>query len=281
MDDRFAHCADLVRTADRDRFLTALFAPEAERPALLALYAFNIEIARVREVAREPLAGEIRLQWWTDLLAGEVRGEAAAHPVAAALLATKARHGLSDAPLREMIEARRFDLYNAPMSTLAELESYGRGTASSLIALAAQILAPGADVAALAEHAGLAYAITGLLAAFPMHAARGQLYLPLDMLQRHGAGPPDALGGRATPGLRAAMAELRGEARRHLAAAGKAFAAAPPKIAPALLPLALVRPMLERMQRPDNDPFVPVEIAPWRRQWRLWRAARRPERMFG
>jgi phytoene synthase len=281
MDDPFPHCAALVRAADKDRFLAALFAPATHRPALLALYAFNIEIARVREAAREPLAGEIRLQWWTDLLAGEARGEATANPVAAALLATKARYGLPDAPLRDLIAARRFDLYDGPMSTWAELESYGRDTASTVIELAAHILAPRADIAPLARHAGLAYAIAGLLAAFPVHVARGQLYLPLDLLQRHGADRADALGGRATPELRAALADLRGEARRHLEAARAAFTAAPPETVPALLPVALVRPLLERMERPGYDPFVSIEIAPWRRQWQLWRAARKPERVFG
>lgn len=286
MDDHFAHCAELVRNADKDRFLATLFAPAEHRPALLALYAFNVEIARVREVVRQPLAGEIRLQWWSDLLAGEARGEANANPVAAALIETKARYRLRDAPLQDLIAARRFDLYDEPMPTLAELESYGYGTAATLIAVAARILAPAADVEALALHAGLAYAIANLLKAFPLHAARGQLYVPLELLQRHGIGAAEALGakalgGRATPELRATLADLRAEARRQLDAAGAAFAAAPAELAPALLPVSLVRPLLDRMERPDYDPFTPVEIPQWRRQWRLWRAARRPGRIFG
>ena len=97
----------LVRTADKDRFLSALFAPAEHRGALFALYAFNIEVSRVREVAREPLAGEIRLQWWRDVLAGEGRGEVAANPVAAALLASLARYRLPAARLEALIEARR------------------------------------------------------------------------------------------------------------------------------------------------------------------------------
>src|ERR1700676_258417 len=89
-----SHCEKLVREADRDRFLATLFAPAERRGALHALYAFNIEIARVREVVREPLAGEIRLQWWNDAIDGRAAGEAAANPVAAALLAAMARYQL-------------------------------------------------------------------------------------------------------------------------------------------------------------------------------------------
>ena len=59
--NNFEHCAALVREVDRDRYLATLFAPAEHRDALYALYAFNVEIARVRELAREPLPGEIRL----------------------------------------------------------------------------------------------------------------------------------------------------------------------------------------------------------------------------
>src|SRR5262245_42664785 len=106
MRDAFAHCEALVRAADRDRFLATLFAPGEHRDALFALYAFNIEITRVREVAREPLAGEIRLQWWSDVLAGAGSGEAAAYPETAALLASMARYHLPAGRFAALIAAR-------------------------------------------------------------------------------------------------------------------------------------------------------------------------------
>ena len=88
--DAGVYCEQLVREADKDRFLATLFAPAAQRPALFALYAFNAEIARVRDVAREPMPGEIRLQWWREVVEGGRSEEARAHPVAAALLETMA-----------------------------------------------------------------------------------------------------------------------------------------------------------------------------------------------
>jgi 15-cis-phytoene synthase len=283
MQDAFAHCEALVRAADKDRFLTTLFAPAERRDALFALYAFNVEIARVREVVREPVAGEIRLQWWSDALGGADRGEVAAHPVASALLASIARYRLPPERFKALIEARRFDLYDEPMATLADLEAYADGAAASLIALAAQILATGdePDIGALGHHAGLAHAVAGLLAAFPIHAARGQLYIPLEILARHGADRQDARGPPATPQLLAALAELRARARRHLCAAQELLATATPAVMPALLPVALARPTLARMERRGYDPFVTVAIAPWRRQLIIWRAARRPRRIFG
>jgi 15-cis-phytoene synthase len=280
MQDAFAHCEGLVRAADRDRFLTTLFAPAEHRPALLALYAFNLEVARVREIVHEPLAGEIRLQWWNDMLEGERRGEVAAHPVAAALLASVARYRLGPERLKALIAARRFDLDNEPMRSLGDLEAYAEGASAGLIAVAAQVLADGLDIGALSHHAGLAHAFAGLLAAFPVHAARGKVFVPLDILARHGAAREDAVGGPATPQLHAALAELRLHARRRLRAAQELLDAAPPAAIPALLPVALAGATLARMERRGYDPFTPIEVAPWRRQLRIWRAARSPRRIF-
>jgi 15-cis-phytoene synthase len=281
MQDSSAYCEALVREADKDRFLAALFAPAAQRGALHALYAFNIEIARVRESIHEPLAGEIRLQWWTDALAGKAAGDAQANPVAAALLAAVARYRLPVALLTGLVAARRFDLYDDPMRTLGEFNDYARATSSTLIELAARILAGGEvpDFGQIAFHAGLGYAIAGLLQAFPIHAARGQLYLPLEILDRHGVGQ-DFAAKPATAQLRDALAEMRGHARQHLAQAGRLVNGLQVVGLPALLPVAIVRPVLDRMERADYDPFMPAELPQWRRQWLLWRAARRPSRIF-
>src|SRR5271154_230267 len=277
MQDAFTYCAELVRAADRDRFLAALFAPDELRRALQALYAFNIEVARVREAAREPMPGEIRLQWWRDVINGERAGEAQANPVAAALLATIERHGLAAGRLTALIEARRFDLYDEPMATLADLEAYASGTSSALFSLAGQIL--GADAEAAAEPAGIAHAITGLVRALPLHAARHQVYVPAELLARHHVRIEDILAGQSSADLHAALAVLRDHAREQLRLAGGPVMALPLAALPAFLPAALVRPSLDRLDR--CDAFAPVELSLWRRQWLIWRAARNPARIAG
>ena len=276
MPDAFAYCADLVRATDRDRFIATLFAPAERRGALDALYAFNSEVARVREVAREPLPGEIRLQWWSEVISGERGEEARANPVASALLETIAHHGLAAGRLMALIEARRFDLYDDPMESLAALDVYAAKTASALFALAAQILS-GSDAEAVTGPAGIAYAIAGLIRAFPLHSARRQLYLPAEVLERHQTHPHDIFAGRSSAGLSAALVELRDLASRHLDTAREHVTALPQKAIPALLPVALVRPLLDRLAR--SEPFNPAEIPPWRRQWLIWRAARNPARI--
>ena len=276
MADAFAYCETLVRAGDKDRWLASLFAPADRRAHLHALYAFNLEIARVRDVAREPIAGEIRLQWWREALAGTRPGEAAANPVAAALLETVARNRLPVQTFLDLIEARAFDLYNDPMPTLEAFAGYGRRTASGLTELVAQVLAADHDITEAAVPAGVAYATTGLLRAFALHASRGQIYLPADVLARHGAELSDVLAGRTTGPVRAALAELRGFAREHLDLFAARRRALPTAAAPAFLPVALVPGYLHRMERRDYDPFkTPVDVPHWRRQWILWRAARK------
>src|SRR4029078_3470659 len=104
-DDKY--CAALALEADRDRYLAALFAPADRRGALFSLYAVDIEFSRIRDLAREPMPGEIRLQWWREVLEGVRAGEAAANPVAGPLLAKLARHRLAMDKLTDLGETRR------------------------------------------------------------------------------------------------------------------------------------------------------------------------------
>jgi len=278
--NNFEHCAVLVREADRDRYLATLFAPAEHRDALFALYAFNVEIVRVRDLAREPMPGEIRLQWWREALSGERDGEAAAHPVAAALQETLARYGLAADRLIALIDAHVFDLYDEPMATVTDLEIYGIKTQSALFAMAVEILGgQGGGTELLAVDAGIAYGITRVLENFARYSARQQLYVPLDVLKRHGIDRNAVFAGQGGPLLSAALAETRALARKHLAAA-QARLGAEADILPALLPVALAGPTLQRMDRSGYDPLHFTPLAPWRRQWLLWRAARDPSRIF-
>ena len=68
------HCQQLVAKGDKDRFLSCLFAPTDARPHLFALYAFNVEIARIRETVSEPQIGLVRQQWWLDTIDGIYAG---------------------------------------------------------------------------------------------------------------------------------------------------------------------------------------------------------------
>jgi 15-cis-phytoene synthase len=273
--DSAAFCADLVRVHDFERYAATLFVDADRRRALLALYAFNVEISRVREQVSQPLPGEIRLQWWTDMLAGSGHGGVEGNPVAAELLRAIRTHGLPIEPMSRLIDEHQFDLYNDPMPSMAALEAYVHDTSSALFALGTRIVGRQSEAADhLARHAGFAQGMVQVIASLPVDAARRQLFVPLQLLELHGSGMEQVFAGKETPQLRAALDQLMTEAREHLKTAFDLLASAPAEVRPVFLPLALVRRDLKRMSRADSDPFTPRVTSRLRTLWTLWRAAR-------
>jgi phytoene synthase len=273
--DSAAFCAGLVRSHDFERYAATLFVSTDKRRALLALYAFNVEISRVREQVSQPLPGEIRLQWWTDMLAGAGHGGVEGNPVAAELLQAIRTYGLPAERLSRLVDEHQFDLYNDPMPSMAALEAYVHDTSSALFALGVRIMGRQSEVTDhLARHAGLAQGIAHVIAALPVDAARRQLFVPLQLLEGHGSGMEEVFAGKETPRLRAALDQLISEARGHLKTAVELLASAPVEVRPLFLPLALVGRDLKRMSRADCNPFAPQTTSRLRTLWTLWRASR-------
>jgi phytoene synthase len=241
------HCQELVAKADKDRFLSCLFAPRDARPHLFALYAFNVEIARVRETVSEPQIGLVRQQWWLDTIDGIYVGQTADHPVAQALALAITKVDLPKHALRNLIIAREFDLYDDPMPTLADLEGYLGETSSSLIQMAGLILGKGA-----AEAAGLAGVAFGLAGVLRLRQPR---YLPRDMVQ--GLGEMETIN------------QLCIHARKRLTEARALHGNIPPLALPAFLPASLTELYLRRIERGGS-----LEVSQFRRQFTLWWAAR-------
>jgi phytoene synthase len=242
MSDQAATIREAARAGDKDFFLAALFAPEEKQPHLFALQAFAAELARIPTLVSEPQIGEIRLQWWADTLE-QPEGGQGGHPVAAVLMKAVRTSGLPLQPLQQMIEARRFDLYADRMPDVTSLEAHFGETVSALIQLECLVLdAPAAPRAA--EAAGFAGVALGL--------ARGLLKPERDKLIPVGSTAPE-------------MQEL---AARRLAQARVAVAQLPQSLLPAFLPVATTELYLAAAR--DGRP----QVMQWRRQWRIWRAAK-------
>src|SRR5450631_1247375 len=186
--EQAAYCADLVRSHDFVRYGSSLFMPATARRGLLALYAFNVEISRVRDTVSQALPGEIRLQWWRDTLEGAGHGGVEGNPVAAELLRAIGQCDLPLESLSRLIDEHAFDLYNDPMPTLAALEGYANDTSAALFALATRIMgAPSGVTDHLARHAGLAEGFARVIAALPRDAAHRQLFVPVQFLEANGS----------------------------------------------------------------------------------------------
>jgi phytoene synthase len=273
------HCAELVRTHDFARYASTLFVPAPERRALLALYAFNVEICRVHAQVSQPLPGEIRLQWWRDMLGGSAHGGVEGNPVAAELLLAVRSYRLPVERLSRLIEEHQFDLYNDPMPTMAALEGYINDTSSALFSLAAAVMRPpSSEVEHLARHAGLAQGIVQVMASLPLDASQRRLFVPQQTLAEHGCDPEDIFLGKQTPKLRGALDDVLSEAHTHLNTALTLLTSVASEVRPAFLPLVQVKRDLALLMRADNDPFVvPAPSRLWT-LWALWRASH--SRMF-
>jgi len=276
--ERDAAVRIIARDGDLDRYTSALFAPSACREHLFALYAFNVELARIGEQVSEPQLGEIRLQWWRDALDRACAGDITGHPVVDALGLAVRDCELSRQSLVDLIDARAFDVSVKIMPDTAALDDYLGKTAGVLFKLASEVGMAGGragDARALGEAvraAGIAYGLTGLMRALPVHLSRGLVDIPEDGLLRHGTSPAQLLAGEASEGLTELLADLRETARAALKSASQHLAELPPAARPAFLPLALVDPYLSALQKVDPLRQV-AEINPLTRFWRLgtWR----------
>ncbi|RIA55639.1 phytoene/squalene synthase family protein [Dichotomicrobium thermohalophilum] len=276
MDDaqRAAIVADTVRRLDRDRYRAALFAPSPQREHLLSLFAFNIELARVREEVSEAMLGEIRLEWWREALERAQAGETVGHPVADALALARRRCVLPDDLLTDMIDARQSDLAATPMPDQTHLEDYLARTAGTVFQLAGYILGQRDErTAHLARHAGIAFGLTGIMRALPVHRAQGLLMLPRAELGAAGVQTGDVRQGKVSDALVDELGRLRKAAEAHRAVAAEEFVALPAQARPAFLPLALVRGQLRALAKPGRDPLREVpKPQPFTGLLRMWLA---------
>ncbi len=275
MTDAAGFIAGELRAHARDHYLASLYAPDALRPAVQALYAFDLELARIPRQVSEPAMGEIRLQWWLDTLDAMAAGETQPHPVAAALAGAIGMASLPMTALKDMVEARRTELYADPLPDMGALEAHLGHTTASVIQLASVILAgPAATAAAEAAGlAGVALGLTRLLADLPAGHGQQHALIPDTVLEAHSARRA-SLGHSDESG--AVLASLIIHAERRLAEARAAHAAVPAAAQPAFLPVAVAPLWLSRLRQLGAGAFTtPPPLSPLARQWALWRAARR------
>jgi 15-cis-phytoene synthase len=270
----------IVRAASRERYIATLFAPESKREALFALYAFDAEVDRIRDLVHDPLPGEIRLQWWRDVANGGRDGEARGHPVASALLETIAAHDLPRAAFDAYCEARIFDFYHDVMPDQTALEAYLGATQSAIIQLAAMILDKDAAKQAndAAGHAGVALGLVKILRQLPLIRRRGQGFVPQTILAAAGMSNEAFLsGGNVSAGKRLAAA-LSALAQSHLAKFHSQKPSLPKTLRPAFLPLASAARQLRVMEK-QNDPLNhPINVSPLAVTWDVAMAALRGPR---
>lgn len=245
-----SQCAAEARAHDPDRWLAALFVPEARRAHIHALIAFNLELARVADQVSQPLLGQMRLQWWREALEAIRGGRPRQHPVALALTDAVTAFSLPTELLHGMVDARELDVAGGPPASLAELVAYGEATAGSLNELMARVLGIGdQETLARLRQLGGAVALLGLLRAFPFHAMRGRIFLPRDLIEAEGLTADRLRQEHHAPALARIARQVSAEAAKRLSTLGPVEQ----RSLPLFLQARLARLYLRRLAAADHD----------------------------
>lgn len=183
----FGSHADLVRKFDPDRYLLTMLMPVKFHDALLALFAFNHEIAKTREVVTETRLGLIRLQWWRDAIDEIYAGKTPRkHEVVAPLADAITRYGLSRNHFETLLYAREFDLEDVLPETLEGLSHYADFTTTPLFALAMEVMDEGGIDVNIIQPVAVNYALVNLMRVIPYHANQRRCYIPSAILDETG-----------------------------------------------------------------------------------------------
>ena len=256
-DDALAYCADQVRRLDRARYQAALFAPAARRGAVMALHAFDMEVARIRGLVSEPLLGRIRLQWWRDSVAALFNGGVcAAHPVIEALAPSIGAGGFTHDHFARLLDARERELDAVAPADLPSLVAFADATSGSLAMLVMEALGHGGGAAPdVARRLGTAWGLARVIRAVAREARAGRVVLPLDLLRRWQVEPREGGGMMPSPHLNKVIEEIHGTALELVEGARQDMGGLPGSARAGLLLATLATAALRDIRRAGFDPF--------------------------
>ena len=205
---------------DPDRVRAAQLAAPGDRNALMVLYAFHAELAKVPELVSEPLIGQIRYQWWRDALEEAFAGKPVRkHEVATPLAEMLREREVARFWMDKVIDGRERDLDPRPIGSIEAATAYAKTTSGALMQAAVAVLGeePDARVQAL----GTAWGLMGLARSYRFYKSgllkgleRQALIDAADAALESGAGrlPPGCVPGVAY----AALVPLYGRALSRL-----------------------------------------------------------------
>ena len=271
--DDYSYCAEVLRKADRDRYLVALSAGGAAQRHLLALYAFNLELLRIPDVVTEPQLRLIRMQWWRETLdflydGGQYRSHQVIRPLAAAIRERRLSRDL----FFRLLQARERDLERPQPADLASLLDCLEDSLGALTGLSLEILdARDVTIETAATRAAQAYALQGLVRSLAHSTGTGGYALPAAVLAAHGLRPETLADSEKRPALAALSRDFCGHAKELIAQARGGRRAVPRRAVPVLSFARLAEIGIRDLEAAGWDPFDPrAHRYDAARLWRLF-----------
>lgn len=249
-----AYCAAELRRGDPDRYMIAMIAPEPTRSNLMALFAFNLELARIPDTVSEPLIGQMRLSWWRDAVDECFAGTPRKHEVVEALAACVSRLEPPREPFDEILDGRELDAIAEAPRDEQDFIRYLERSGGALSRLGA-IFCGARDDESLraAEGVGIAHAMVGLVRSLPFRRRMPRTPLPGALLARHGLEDPAGAGFARSAELTALANDLLSRAADRLAEARRCPTAR--AALPILLQSRLAASYIKQLRRAGGDPF--------------------------
>ena len=271
--DDLNYCTNLIRESARDIYLADLLLPDIARQKTSVLHAFHVEITNITLGHGDPLASEVRLQWWADVIAGRRDEESKGHPVAGPLRVLIEDEPMVASALSAKIEAHVFDLYQDPMPNRTSLEGWCGETRSVLYNIVARFCGAeqSTELANAAGHVGCCMGIIGILENMPLLRSKNQNYIPSDLLQSAGLSP-EAFLAKLTEQHAFAIEGMTSLAREHQSKAKSAIKLLDPAGGAAMRSFALADLYLKRYEKKPMSAYSshkPVSF--FQVQWRLLR----------
>ncbi|KAF9427575.1 NADH dehydrogenase (ubiquinone) complex I, assembly factor 6 [Podila epigama] len=291
------YCEDLVRKGDYEGFLCTQFFPAHQRPTQMALRAFNIELASIRDHVSNTDIGRMRMQFWRDSLDKIFAGSPPQQPVALALayaIQEQERYDqqrqqqqqsssrgagssnsteMSSIWFKRIITEREQNLSDPQFMTLGQMETYCENTFGSLMYLQLEsvgVKSLEADHAA--SHMAKAIGIATMLRAFPFHMQQSRIIIPAEITAKHNLSQEALFRSPSiTPALQDATLEVATAAHVHLATAQSYMANLPKEALPVLMTGIPIESYLTRLEKADFNPLDPeIQQREWFLPAKLW-----------
>ena len=248
--------------------------PKDRRNGMYAVYAFCREVDDIADDLSSPEHKKAALAAWhaeiDALYAGRPR-----QLVACALRDPVTIYRLRREDFHAVIDGMEMDAaQNIRAPDLATLDLYCSRVASAVGHLSVHIFGdPSAEAHAVADSLGRALQLTNILRDLDEDAQLGRLYLPCEMLDRHGirgAVPSEVL---RHPALPAACRDLAAVAEQHFAEADRRMAGCSRRaMRPAALMGAFYRAMLDALLRSGwRDPTRRISLTKAQKLWLVLR----------
>ncbi|CAF0820452.1 unnamed protein product [Didymodactylos carnosus] len=199
--DDYSYCINSVRKYDYENFLcVGLLKPIQKQRSAIAIRAFNVELAQIRDNVSDQQIGRMRLQFWRDTvddcfsLITATTPKIINNPVARELTSVIIENSnrLSKLWFQRLITSRETTLNDMPFDNMDKLEAYIEQSVTPIYYLLLELYGQRTlNSDHIASHLGRAQGIVNIVRGIPYNAVKRRCFIPLSYLIQHNISQQD------------------------------------------------------------------------------------------